>query len=558
MKKIKEFFVKIKENKPLKLISILVVCILLILIINISRAFLGAYATNEGSTSISVSTYSVDKFIAKPMSLNMTGEAITQNKSATANTPVTLIANDETNNATKSYHVYLVIEKNDFVYSINGSTPELLLEIKGPDGNVITSLPGLAYTTSGGVSGFDVTTKNGIVPLIANDASKTISTTNTTTGIIDNWQAKLTYVKQSGNQNANNGKIFKSNIIFSEDTISITPKETSIDVTIPAHLKNGKAITSYNYKIKEATSTSNYNEFPNQTSNNYTFTKLTEGTKYNILVEGTDKTNTETLLNTEVNTKTNLLNYIINSFTSQGANGLYHHTSSLANSANDGSYRYAGADPNNYVCLGECKTDDSNKYRILGVIDNKVRLMKYTSLVDESGYEGCFWDRNRTNNWKKSTLRAELNDPSTGFLSTLGEYKDKIESTTWYLGPSDTEEYTARQFYNKEHNKSKTCTDKIGIMYVSDYGFAALPKYWKIIVGNYDGDGANNDWIYIPETEQWTIVSNTSDKVYHVSGIGWVFIAKPSSAEPVRPVFSLSTDVTFSSGNGTPGNPFII
>ena len=59
--------------------------------------------------------------------------------------------------------------------------------------------------------------------------------------------------------------------------------------------------------------------------------------------------------------------YIKSLYTSQGENGMYYHDSSLANSAEDNSYRYAGANPNNYVCFGSdeevCSSD--NLYRII-------------------------------------------------------------------------------------------------------------------------------------------------------------------------------------------------
>ena len=58
---------------------------------------------------------------------------------------------------------------------------------------------------------------------------------------------------------------------------------------------------------------------------------------------------------------------------------IYHHDSALANGAGDNSYRYAGANPNNFVCFGTnttpCPTD--NLYRIIGVFGNQVKLIKY-------------------------------------------------------------------------------------------------------------------------------------------------------------------------------------
>ena len=49
---------------------------------------------------------------------------------------------------------------------------------------------------------------------------------------------------------------------------------------------------------------------------------------------------------------------------------LYHHDSTLTNGANDNSFRYSGADPNNYVCFGSNATNcpADNLYRIIGLI----------------------------------------------------------------------------------------------------------------------------------------------------------------------------------------------
>src|SRR5699024_3980638 len=80
--------------------------------------------------------------------------------------------------------------------------------------------------------------------------------------------------------------------------------------------------------------------------------------------------------------RTTLASCIRSQYTSQGSNGIYYHTSSLANSAEDNSYRYAGANPNNYVCFGSdsatCPSD--SLYRIIGVFGDEVKLIKNTSI----------------------------------------------------------------------------------------------------------------------------------------------------------------------------------
>ena len=63
--------------------------------------------------------------------------------------------------------------------------------------------------------------------------------------------------------------------------------------------------------------------------------------------------------------------------------------------AGDYSYRYAGANPNNYVCFGSVINPclDECLYRIIGVFNEQVKLIKadYTNnsmLGLDGGYEG--------------------------------------------------------------------------------------------------------------------------------------------------------------------------
>ena len=97
--------------------------------------------------------------------------------------------------------------------------------------------------------------------------------------------------------------------------------------------------------------------------------------------------------------------YIIdNVYVEDGVNGLYYHdgvgTYTNANQeAGDNSYRYAGANPNNYVCFGSTETmcPADNLYRIIGVFGNQIKLIKATS------YGSYAWDADNVNTWDGST-----------------------------------------------------------------------------------------------------------------------------------------------------------
>ena len=55
----------------------------------------------------------------------------------------------------------------------------------------------------------------------------------------------------------------------------------------------------------------------------------------------------------DVDTSMSLAEYVVSQYTgTQGVNGIYYHDANLTNGAGDNSYRYAGANPNNYVCFG--------------------------------------------------------------------------------------------------------------------------------------------------------------------------------------------------------------
>ena len=276
--------------------------------------------------------------------------------------------------------------------------------------------------------------------------------------------------------------------------------------------------------------------------------------------------------------------YIISTY-GGGENGLYYHDSSLANSAEDNSYRYAGADPNNYVCFGSdeetCPND--NLYRIIGVFDDEVKLIKADYLSTEYGaidnYEnfigdtgtysgnmnlsdigGYAWDSGSSNTWSSSTIRSTLN---TTYYSTLSAtWQNKIATHTWKVGEmawSDTN--TAKQYYDIEVGSSSSSTTdsmKIGLMYVSDFGFAASNSNWTTALSNYYSVRSTN-WLYLGNLE-WTVTSYSSNSysaflLYHDGNLN---ISNASNGYSARPVFYLNSNVTYVSGNGTESNPYRI
>ena len=310
-----------------------------------------------------------------------------------------------------------------------------------------------------------------------------------------------------------------------------------------------------------------------------------------------------------------LAEYIKSQYTgTQGENSIYYHNSSLENGAGDNSYRYAGANPNNFVCFGSdaspCPID--NLYRIIGVFGENyhgangkqlVKLIKYDYMTtDELGtdgdysqtykewgmdstYKGTYGDGERigvyywnykatgsaTNTWSTSLLnKTNLN---TNFINNIGTtWANKIATVTWKVGGNTwanigtktssvayTNEITNPVTTNTTDNAT-TYSAKIGLMYVSDYGFAASPDAWTLTMSSYNNTTAtNNNWMYMGLYE-WTIsrFADNSYSAFYVYDDGYVNYNLVDDNRGVRASFNLESSVSYVSGSGSMSDPIVI
>jgi len=264
----------------------------------------------------------------------------------------------------------------------------------------------------------------------------------------------------------------------------------------------------------------------------------------------------------------------------QGENGIYYHNTSLTNGAGDNNYRYAGANPNNYICLGSDATTcpDDNLFRIIGVFGDKVKVIKDKSVVK------MHWDTSNYNTWSISSLNTYLNGT---YLTSMGTLSDKIDVATWKVGGNTWDNIsvsTAKEVYDYEiKNPSTTASTgeteysaKIGLMYVSDYMFAVLQDNWTLVA--YNSNDATKDyraikaenWLYLG-SDEYTITrsSKNSGEVFAIYSSGEVYSYSVScdSGEPLpcsvyakyaRPSFYLISSVEYSGGTGTSSDPIRI
>ena len=382
---------------------------------------------------------------------------------------------------------------------------------------------------------------------------------------------------------------------------SVTSNGNSITIIIDATAGTG-TIAKYLYSKDNGVS------YVQSANNTYTFTRLDKGT-YNIkaYVQDSNGKNSEIISKTIEITSITLADYVKSLYTgTQGANNIYHHTSTLTNGASDNSYRYAGSSErvNNFVCFGTnttpCPTD--NLYRIIGVFGDKVKLIKYdyanSNLLRENGeysrdtyskskfstYKGelttinrYYWNLStQTNTWSESSLnKVNLN---TNFINNIrSEWASKIDTTTWKVGGNTWANIgtsvPATAYQNEIVNPVTTNTTdskteykaKVGLMYVSDYGFAAAPSAWTLV--GWDSDSTKDyrtatsiNWMYMG-LDEWLISRNAdgSGSAFLVDNYGRVSYGSVSGDNyGVRPSFSLLPSITYKSGSGTQSDPIRI
>jgi len=475
------------QNKKQIILSIIAIVTLAILVIGASFAYFAAQGNTSAQTSATVKTYTVDVFsfeTGAPISFSLNQDNFASgkgNQTGSTFAKAILTANNKTNTATDHYNLYLNISENTFTYTQDENTPELLLTIKDTSGNEITSITGLTHKTltdgkGASISGFDITTKSGVITLFDN---REITANPAKT---EEWNITVTFVNYNADQSANAGKSFNAKLIIQQEEQKPTLSE-----------------------------------------------------------------------------------YVISQYTgTQGENNIYYHNGTITGDdgtvldAGDNSYRYAGASEsvNNYICLGSDKATcpDANLFRIIGVFGDETKVIRAKSVGNKQ------WHTSADNTWSSSSLNTYLNGE---YLTSLGTLADKIATTTWKVGGNTWDNIggvvpaTAYQYEVRSSASTTTVDKKIGLMYVSDYGFAASQEAWTTKLSSYDSNTSKN-WLYLGSTE-WTIsrFSDLTSVAFFVTSGSVDGNAVPYS-NAARPSFNLESSVKYVSGSGSMSDPIRI
>ena len=183
---------------------------------------------------------------------------------------------------------------------------------------------------------------------------------------------------------------------------------------------------------------------------------------------------------------------------------------------------------------------------------------------EHSTVNSYYWtsSSNSSNVWSGSALNTtNLNGT---YLNNLGStWSNLIANHSWKVGGMtySNARSTPRTAYNYEvgsNSSSTTYSAKIGLMYVSDYAYAASNSYWTTTMSNYS-NAINSSWMYMGLYE-WTISrsSDYSNTALIVVNDGFVSGNSLLNFRVVRPSFYLESSTEYVSGSGTQSDPILI
>lgn len=594
------------ENKKNKILSAIGITALAILIIGATYAYFASQGDETKNVNVKVSTNTVDTLTFQNGSdINITADQDSfakdkGNRTGSSFLQATLRANNKTNIASMNYYAYLLIDDNDFVYTIDENTPELILSVTDSTGANI-SIDGLTQETvtdakGSQIVGYDITNSKGLITLFNNKTIE-VTTSDTDNTKIERWNIKITFVNYSEDQSKNAGKNINAKLIIQKELLPTTVADVcssgdNLSSCVKTLSNKSYSTLTYIYHHDGTLENGLDDDSYRYAGGDYELTSLGKDIgATSIVTTNTDKSGLiETYCNAYSNSKVEYtyeycsidLNYMIKNDTI-----MYTTYKEAFDKALEKKYIEKNQ-INNFVCFAYDSTDgtcpDDNLYRIVGIFGNQVKLIKYnyakSSLlgtdgdyadeISNAGWNSIseigryYWNMNNANkkaegDWGSSYLnQINLN---TNYINNIGsDWESIIATTTWKVGgdqPLFINGYGLKKGYEYElgkYSKDKTYSAKIGLLYVSDYGFAISPDKWTQNMAS----GYLN-WIPMGENE-FTVTPNTLTDYGHygtprAGGYGG---GSGGTKAPIRPMFYLKSNIQYSSGIGTKESPIIL
>ena len=290
----------------------------------------------------------------------------------------------------------------------------------------------------------------------------------------------------------------------------------------------------------------------------------------------------------------------------------YDTTNSLMKDA-AGHIRYYGASPNNYIYFN-CSNYSSQtsttceKWRIIGYVDNKVKLIRgsqigtfswdnkndstggtltygkndwttarimrllnpstyYTTDSNDNGYgQSLYWNaKSGTCFFGANNATKSCNFTSIGIKNTTT--RNLISETKYYLGGSNTFSIYSNQMYDYERGKAvftgrpTEWTGKVGLAYPSDYGYAADFRSCTQDLDNYNNSACTSkNWMKAIIAPNYGALinphSDVSYSIWRINQNGGVGYDIASTDYGITPVIYLDPKLAIKSGTGTSSSPY--
>ena len=274
----------------------------------------------------------------------------------------------------------------------------------------------------------------------------------------------------------------------------------------------------------------------------------------------------------------------------------------------------ASSTPSNFVCFGTadkstCTSNlDTYMYRVIGVFDNQVKLIKLSSLGSNASFTAGTRFGQGITTFSGNVLSERLNgntpstsmpnlfigndsysylNDSSGWINLISE-KAKTEVVTLNYSNNGLNYYnsvTPTNIYLHEMNRTgKTSTvgqwyddtNKIAVMNTSDYLLSLGDTAKSMTSGTYSNRTTlKTSWLFLGNNKYGNTSGNyttehtsasygignssaTTNYSWTINPNGYIYYTNVNTEYAVRPVFFLNADVVSSSGSGTLADPYII
>lgn len=240
---------------------------------------------------------------------------------------------------------------------------------------------------------------------------------------------------------------------------------------------------------------------------------------------------------------TNFTRYLINHSDEEKIN--------LTKVTKDNSYRFTGANPNNYIKFSESE----KTYRMIGIMDGKIKVI-------DTSYKEIEYNDTLNNSYENTTIKESLNNE---YLIALNEnIRNLLIDSNWYVNSivrnySNVDELTDEEISDKKNGKY--VTDKIGLPYISDYIYAydsTDSEYGKKISKTNNWFFQDNIWFLTRVNYNNKMDIQYYEYVFYLKNDGSIDVSLVTDAKNVTPCFYLKSNIKYISGTGSLTDPYIV